>query len=97
MSTGVQQRSTRLGLKRKKRKKLAIAISPNDGELVQIACLWCTPNKFFFELYLPNIEINLATVKDHSISCRPNDPACSNEDVSEKWAAKGCSSFNNHV
>ena len=67
------------------------------GNLSRLLVFGACQTKFFFELYLPNIEINLATVKDHSISCRPNDPACSNEDVSEKWAAKGCSSFNNHV
>jgi hypothetical protein len=84
--------------KRKERKKLAIAISPKaEGNLSRLLGFGAHQTKFFSELCLPHIEINLSIVKDNSISCRLNDPACSNEDLSEKWVAKGCSSLNNHV
>jgi hypothetical protein len=81
----------------KERKKLAIYISSKAENLSRLLDFDPHQTKFFSELCLTNIEINMAIVKDHSISCRPNDPTCSNEDLSEKWPAKGCSSFNNHV
>jgi hypothetical protein len=97
--TKVQLRITRqLCPKKKRKKEISYSyLSKAEGNLFRLLGFGAHQTKFFSKLCLPHIEINLAIVKDHSISCRPNDPACNNEDLSKKWVAKGCSSFNNHV
>lgn len=76
-STPKKYNATRHKKEKKERKKLAMAISPKaEGTLSRLVGFGTDQNKSLTKLYLPNIEINLAIAKDHSISCRPNDPAC---------------------
>jgi len=75
-----------------KRKTSRVTISPKaKSSLSDWLGFGAYQTKFFSEFPLPYVDVNLAIVKDHSISCSPNYPAGSDNYFSENCITEGFS------
>ena len=78
--------------KSKRQKKSRVTISPKTKcSLSDWLGFGAYQTKFFSEFPLPYVDVNLAIVKDHSISCSPNYPAGSDNYFSENCITEGFS------